>query len=100
MERLGMPQEFINLVSLLFKDAKIIVCFNGNITPYFHLHKGVSQSYPLALYLFLVVGDIINMMLKKAMKIGKVRRIKLLNLKGQQTFFLYVDDTTTTMLGT
>jgi hypothetical protein len=22
MERLGMPQEFINLVSLLFKDAK------------------------------------------------------------------------------
>jgi hypothetical protein len=84
MERLGMPQEFINLVSLLLKDAKVALCFNGNITPYFHLHKGVSRSYPLALNLFLVVGDILNMMLKKAMKIGKVRRIKLLTQKANK----------------
>jgi len=86
MERLGMPQEFINLVSLLFKDAKVVMCFNRNIIPYFHLHKGVSQSYPLTLYLFLVVGDILNMMCKKAMKIGKVRGIKLFNSKGEQSF--------------
>lgn len=86
MERLGMLQEFINLVSLLIK-AKVAVCFNGNITPYFHLHKGVNQSYSLALYLFLIVGDIFNMMFKRAMKIGKVRGIKLRNSKGQQTFF-------------
>jgi hypothetical protein len=87
MEKLGMHQEFINLVSLLFKDAKVAMCFNGNITPYFHLHKGVSQSYPLALNLFLVVGDILYMMFKKAIKIRKIRRIKLTHSKGQQTFF-------------
>jgi hypothetical protein len=86
MERLGMLKIFINLVSFLFKDAKVAVCFSGNITPYFHLRKGVSQSYPLASYLFLVVGDICNMMFKKVMKIRKVRGIKLLNSKGQQTF--------------
>jgi hypothetical protein len=49
MERLRMFQEFVNLVSLLIKDVKTTMCVNGNITPYFHVHKGVRQGCPLTL---------------------------------------------------
>ncbi len=95
-----MLQEFFNLVSLLIKDVKVTMCVNGNITPYFHVHKGVRQGCPLTLYIFLIMGEIFNMMFNGVMKIGKVIGIKMLNSKGQQTFLGYLNDTTITVLGT
>jgi hypothetical protein len=76
MERLRMLQDFFNLVSLLIKDVKATMCVNGNITPYFLIHKGVKQGCPLAPYIFL--REILNMMFNGVIKIGKVRRIKRL----------------------
>jgi len=84
MERLKMFQEFVNLVNLLIKDVKATMCINGNITPYFHVHKGVRQGCPLASYIFLIMGEIFNMMFNGVMKKGKVRGIKMFNSKGQQ----------------
>ncbi len=57
MERLRMLQEFVNLVNLLIKDVKATMCVNGNITPYFHVHKGVRQGCPLAPYFLDNVRD-------------------------------------------
>jgi hypothetical protein len=99
MERLGMLQELVNLVSVLIKDVKATMGVNGNITPYFHVHKGVRQGWPLAPYIFLIMGEILNMMFNGVMKIGKVRGIKMFNSKGQQTFLEYLDDTTIIVLG-
>ncbi len=95
-----MLQEIFNLVNLLIKDVKATMCVNGNITPYFHLHKGGRQGCPLAPHIFLIMGEIFNVMFNGVMKIGKVRRIKMLNSKGQQTLLEYLNDTTITVLGT
>jgi hypothetical protein len=81
MERLGMLQEFVNFVSLLIKDVKATMCVNENITPYIHGHKGVRQDWPLAPYIFLIMGKILNVMFNGVMKIGKVRGIKMSNSK-------------------
>ncbi len=52
MEKLRMLQEFVNLVSLLIKDVKATMRVNGNINPYFHVHKGVSKVAINTLYFF------------------------------------------------
>jgi len=55
MKKLGMPNEFFNLINFLIQKAKVPICFNGNITSSFKIHKGVKQGCPLAPYLFFIV---------------------------------------------
>jgi hypothetical protein len=47
MEKLRVPIEFLNLVKLLFHDAKAVMCLNANITTSFNIHMGIRQNYSL-----------------------------------------------------
>lgn len=47
MEKLGVPIEFLNLVKILFHDAKAVLCFNASITTSFNIHMGINQNYSL-----------------------------------------------------
>jgi hypothetical protein len=40
MEKMGMANEFINIVKLL-KNAEAIICINGSITKAFKIKRGV-----------------------------------------------------------
>jgi hypothetical protein len=36
MKKLGIVKEFVEMVKLLFQDAKTFICFNGNIIGWLH----------------------------------------------------------------
>ena len=62
MDKLGFPQVFIKMVSLLFYDASACIKLNGESSPYFPIQRGVCQGCPLAPYLFLIVAEVLNAM--------------------------------------
>jgi hypothetical protein len=37
---------------------------------YLHIKKGIKHDYLVAPYLFLVVGEVVNIMIKQAMAMG------------------------------
>lgn len=60
IKRLGFPPFFIHMTELLFTGAMASVSVNGNRTSKFPISQGVRQGCPLAPYLFLIVGEVLN----------------------------------------
>ena len=99
MEKLGFPQVFIKMVSLLFHDASACVKLNGEPSPYFPIQRGVRQGCPLAPYLFLIVTEVLNAMVSQEMRAGRVQGISLPFEGRQQIIAQYADDTSFTLFG-
>jgi hypothetical protein len=64
MGTLRMVNEFINMVKLLYQDAESSIYFNGNMMTSFQISRGVRQGCPLHPYVFLLVSEILNIMIK------------------------------------
>jgi hypothetical protein len=74
---LDFPQLFIHMVHLLFEKAVAKVLVNGRTTSAFQNLQGVRQGCPLAPYLFLVIGKILNHCIKKEAQRGRIKGIEL-----------------------
>jgi hypothetical protein len=75
MEALGFDQTFISMVKLLFNRASASIYINGappkrfqiGAPPKrFQINRGVCQGCPLAPYLFLLIGEVLNIQMKEA----------------------------------
>jgi hypothetical protein len=99
MERLGFPSEFINMSKLLFRDARACVSVNGRLTEKFTITQGVRQGCPLAPYLFLIIGEVLNMSIKAEASIGHIRGITLPGTLELQIILQYADDSSLTLRG-
>ena len=60
MTKIGILEEFINMIRLLFLGASACVNVNGINTRSFKIGEGVCHGCPLAPYLFLIVGKTLN----------------------------------------
>jgi len=65
MRKLGIPDSFIHLVMMLLQDMSTSILLNGKMTPSFHIKRSVRQGCPLAPYLFLLIGEALNMATNK-----------------------------------
>ena len=99
LEKLGFPQVFIRMISLLFQDASACVKLNGEPSPYFLIQRGVRQGCPLAPYLFIIVAEVLNAMVTQELREGRVQGISLPFEGRQQIIAQYADDTSFTLLG-
>ena len=99
MEKMGFPQAFIKMVSLLFEDASACIKVNGEPSLYFPIQRGVRQGCPLAPYLFLIVAEVLNVMVSQEMRAGRVQGISLPFEGHQQIIAQYADDTSFTLFG-
>ena len=99
LEKLGFPQVFISMISLLFQDTSTCVKLNGELSPYFPIQRGIRQSCPLAPYLFILVAEVLNSMVTQEMWEGRVQGISLPFEGRQQIIAQYADDTSFTLLG-
>ena len=72
MERLGFPVKFIRMTKLLFLGIGACVSVNGKLTQTFPITQGVHQGCPLAPYLFLIVGEVLNMCVKAKMSVKHI----------------------------
>jgi hypothetical protein len=62
---------------LLFLDAEVAVKVNGSPFSSFKIARRIRQGCPLAPYLFLLVAEVLNAMVRKEVKTGTVRGISL-----------------------
>jgi hypothetical protein len=65
LQHLGFPDTFIDMAHLLFRVAAARISMNGKSTSSFPILQGVRQGCPLAPYLFLIVGEILNHNMKR-----------------------------------
>ena len=65
MGRFGILDDFTRLVKMPLQDASAAVSLNGKMTKSFTINWGVRQGCPLAPYLFLLVGESLNMAAKE-----------------------------------
>jgi hypothetical protein len=70
LDRLGFLETFLGMTWLLFTDAATRINLNGKSTKAFSIAQGVHQGYSLAPYLFLVVGKILNHVIKQEVQIS------------------------------
>ena len=66
MKVMNICENVIKWVKLLFVNASVAVNLNGNPIGNFKIKRGVRQECPLAPYLFLIMGEILIHMIKKA----------------------------------
>jgi hypothetical protein len=99
LSHLGFPNYFVQMVRLLFQDAAARVIVNGHTTQAFLIQQGVRQGCPLAPYIFLVVGEILNHTIKREVHRGRICGINLPGVAEQQTIAQYADDTSLSIRG-
>lgn len=97
MEKLGVPNFFINMIRLLFKDAFVVIKINNQVTEPFKLHQGVYQGFPLAPYLSIIVAKALYVTIKQVLRIGILEGIHLPRCNSQHIISQYVEDTSFTM---
>jgi hypothetical protein len=96
---MGFPREFTNMLKLLFEGAQASVSVNGKSTDKFKISQGVRQGCPVAPYLFLIVGEILNECIKREVSVGRIRGIRLPGSEEQQILSPYADDSSLTVAG-
>ena len=99
LDRLGFLDIFIRMSCLLFKDVVARVSLNGKSTKPFSIAQGVKQGCPLAPYLFLVVGEILNHVIKREVCMGQIQGIRLLGALEAQTITQFADNTSLSIRG-
>jgi hypothetical protein len=72
---------------------------NGRTTKKFGIEQGVRQGCPVALYLFLVIGKILNTCIKKEVALGRIKGIILPCSEKQQIINQYANDSSLTLKG-
>lgn len=50
----------------MFENASATINLNGNSGNNFKVERGFRQGYPIAMYLFLLIGEALTNMIKKA----------------------------------
>ena len=91
MEQLGMPNSFTHTIRFLFQDPVVLIKNNDQATKPSNLHRGVRQGCPLAPYLFVIIAEALNVVVKNALRIGHIEGI-CLQCIAQQIICQYVDD--------
>lgn len=99
LEAFGFPMEFINMTKNLFQYTVSTVNVNGTLSPTFKIERGVRQGCPLAPYLFIIVIEALNTMIREETRRGNVKGILLPENERQQTLAQYADDTSFTLYG-
>jgi hypothetical protein len=99
MAAIGIPEEFVNMVRILFQDAAACVKINGSFSESFAIERGVWHGCPLAPYLFLITVEVLNRMVAAEASTGRVQGIKQPVEERQQIVAQYADDTSFTLLG-
>jgi hypothetical protein len=99
MATMGLPSPFIDMIRLLFRDARAAVSLNGEPTESFEICRRVRQGCPLAPYLFLLVGETLHAATRAAVAASTLSGIMLPDGVTQQTLLQYADDTTFTLAG-
>ena len=77
MIKLGFPNEFIQMIKLLFSDAVACVKVNGALFSSSGIGRGIKQGCAIAPYLFFIAAEVLNLMVKADLAASRVKEIRL-----------------------
>ena len=80
--KMGISEEIIELVKLLFHNASAMVHLNGSPWKHFKIERGAKQGCPMAPCLFLVVGEMLTHIIEKMVAKDRLRGIVMLGGGG------------------
>lgn len=89
---MNISENFTSWVKFLFGNASVVVNLNAILDKNFIIERGVRQGCPFALYLFLIVGEVLMHIIKKAATEGRLKRISLPGGKRWQSISQHADD--------
>lgn len=98
MSKLGIHEKFITWNIMQFSNAHAFVGLNGSLGNDFNIEMGVRQGCPLAPYLFLIVGEVLNHIFKEAIREGRILGVRLRGGK-QQCILQYANNSSLLLRG-
>jgi Reverse transcriptase (RNA-dependent DNA polymerase) len=69
----GFGPKWINWIMSILDGSKIYINFNGQLGSYFHCKRGIRQGDPLSYFLFDIVDDVLNILLRNAKNLGYLK---------------------------
>jgi len=81
------------MTQILFKGASTCILVNEQTTRDFPIKRGVHHMCPLAIYIFLIVGQALNSIALEELKQDKIHKVKLPRSNKQQIIDQYANDT-------
>ncbi|XP_039011227.1 uncharacterized protein LOC120140301 [Hibiscus syriacus] len=104
---MGFGEKWISWIRYCISSASILVLVNGSLTTEFHMGKGLRQGCSLSPLLFNIVGELLNLMLCKAVNLGffegfsigkEDNPFNLTHLQFADGFILFYRDSSTQIL--
>lgn len=90
---MGFGEKWCKWVDTCLMTAKVSVLVNGSPTQEFNMERGVKQGDLLSPFLFLIVADGFNVMIKEAIRIGVFKGINVGQEEVELSHLQYADDT-------
>jgi len=97
MDKFRIPIEFVKVMKVFFQGANSNIVVNGKASKALVIKKGVQQGWPLASYLFLIMGENLNAKIYEEQRLGRIEGIHLPMSNRRQLIAQYADDTNFTL---
>ena len=96
MVKFGFSSHFVNLIRMLYNDAKSTICVNGNLTETFPIKKSVRQGCPLSMILYILAQEPLYRMLKQQLvyhtpELPNNLKTSVLGFADDSTFIINTD---------
>lgn len=93
LESRGFGLKWLTWITKLFEGSKTCINFNGQLSEYFRFKRGVRQGDPLSPFLFDIVADVLNRIIKNAHNKGHLHGLDRENTMGSILNLHFADDT-------
>lgn len=93
MKCIKMNQKWIQWIQAILTSTRMSILVNGSPTKEFSPDREIRQGDPLTPYLFLLIGEVMSKLIKRATQEGIIKGIIFKFHDHQITHFQYVDDT-------
>ncbi|KAJ9562981.1 hypothetical protein OSB04_008141 [Centaurea solstitialis] len=92
MSQMGFGQKWCSWIKGCLTSASVSVLVNGSPTEEFLMERGLRQGDPLSPFLFLIVGEVLQIMVREACNKGLFKGLTLLDRKKNLSLLQYADD--------
>lgn len=90
---MNFPMEWRKWIMSCISTASASILVNGSPSSTFNLQRGLRQGDPLSPFLFVLVGEVLNLLIKKATSMNLWNGISITQSDVSITHLQYADDT-------
>ena len=91
MSQMGFGSKWCSWINGCLSSATVSVLVNGSPTEEFHMERGLRQGDPLSPFLFLIIGEALQAMVREACNNSLFKGLKLINRQRNLTLLQYAD---------